>query len=722
MSAPARNLPLALGVAMLLVALFVAAFGPALAPRDPTDLTYVLNIGGVFVRPPFPPFAAPEFPLGSDSFGRDTLSQLLWAVRPTLVLVGLVLAARLALGAGIGMLAGWSGGRAGRIADGLIAVAISVPVLIVALAAIALLQNRLGAVAFVIGLSITGWAEVARVIREQARLVKGQQYIEAARALGLSEAQIALRHVWRQLLPTLALTSAFEAAGVLLTLAALGFLGTYVGGSNWVMVGDFAARRISGLPELGQMLSSAASIWAAPAGMLIVGAAVAFIVAAFMLIGEGLRIRLMHETRRRSRLYEGVLGFVEDQQVEQRVRGALAQRRTRARLAFGAAAFVLLGGGALTWALTRPPTITPSVAVPGGHAWSGDRRDPEGTLRAPGTLAVQAAPTVTWAFDAGADLAGGPAVSRDGVIYIASRDKVLHALDAAGNELWRAALNEAPVGAPGIAPDGGVLVVDEAGGVSRLSPQGALEWTRPLDPPALAISGPIVDDGGDIYYAVEGGVVSMSADGEPRWRGRTPYTFFSPTPLLERGSGHVFFKDVALSAADGSTVLEESIDPLDQFIAGDDGRIYRQAEANLMEWRASDEGIALAEVAKWDYTKRYPGVAVAGGGALAEGGAWLLLGNEFTPGRLAWFRPGGELLGSIRLPFRGARVIAADERNTIVVCGSGGQVGCAAVAFGTDRPLWEIELPGRRGIVGGALVGGRLLVAAADGKLFAVGM
>jgi peptide/nickel transport system permease protein len=717
----ARNIPLAVGTVMLLVVLFIALFGPLMAPRDPTEFSYVLQVQGRFVRPPYPAFASPEFPLGSDGAGRDTLSRLLWAVRPTLIIVGVVVAARLLLGAVLGLVSGWGKGRAANVIDTLMSWSLAVPVFIVALAAIAALQPVIGAVAFIIGLAITGWAETARITREQTRLVKGQQYIEAARALGSGDGQIVRRHVWRQMQPTLTLTAAFEAAGVLLTLASLGFLGYYAGGSNWMMSGDFEAQRLSGLPELGQMLSTAAQQRNDLSGMLIAGAAVVFTVAAFTLLGEGLRLRLVNETRRRSALNAAITGFIDEQNVEQRMADALSQRRNRVRLAFGVLAVVAVVAGVLIWNATRPPLVSPVVAVSGGHLWSGERRDPAGTLRTAENFDDSAAPAVAWTFDAGDDLAGGPAISKDGTIYIAAKNKQLFALDAGGNALWQATLPEKPVGAPALGLNGEVYVADEKGGLTRVSPQGQVNWTLKNEGGLPAIAGPVVDKAGNIYYPLDGAIISATPEGQRRWRGASLYTYFSPALKLNEITGDVFFKDIVLSAVDGSEVLGESADPLDQFIASDDGRMYLQSEKNLLEWRVTPEGIALAEAAKWDYTKNFPGVQVADGSVRADGSAWLLLGNPFLPGRLVWFRPGGELTGSVNFPIRGARVVAIGQRGTIYVCGAGQGARCAAFAFGADQPLWQLDLPAQREVVGGALANGRLYVASADGKLFVLG-
>jgi len=112
------NWPLVIGSLLILIVAFLAVAGPSLAPRDPLEEHWVIQVDGQWIRRPFPAFT-PGYPLGSDGVGRDLLSWLLWGVRPTLVMVIVVASVRLALGMTIGLAAGWSMGRVGRTLDAL---------------------------------------------------------------------------------------------------------------------------------------------------------------------------------------------------------------------------------------------------------------------------------------------------------------------------------------------------------------------------------------------------------------------------------------------------------------------------------------------------------------------------------------------------------------------------------------------------------------------------
>ena len=94
------------------------------------------------------------------------LSRLLWGVGPTLAMVILVAAVRLILGTVIGLTAGWSQRGAGRFCDGLIRAALAIPVIMIALGGIAAVGVEYGVWAFVVGLSLTGWVDAARIIME----------------------------------------------------------------------------------------------------------------------------------------------------------------------------------------------------------------------------------------------------------------------------------------------------------------------------------------------------------------------------------------------------------------------------------------------------------------------------------------------------------------------------------------------------------------------------
>ena len=140
-----RNAALWIGGVLTLAVALLAWLGPLLAPRDPLKQQFIIEntATGRFIRPPLPAFTVPGYPLGTDVYGRDVLSQLLWSLGPTLTLAVVVAGARLALGLALGLAAGWlasARGLVGRALDQLIAAALAAPVLFVALFVLAALS------------------------------------------------------------------------------------------------------------------------------------------------------------------------------------------------------------------------------------------------------------------------------------------------------------------------------------------------------------------------------------------------------------------------------------------------------------------------------------------------------------------------------------------------------------------------------------------------------
>jgi ABC-type dipeptide/oligopeptide/nickel transport system permease subunit/outer membrane protein assembly factor BamB len=733
MTAPARhrNWPLLAGATLVAALLLLALAGPALAPKDPLGRTLIAEIGGRVRGVPFPPFQSWEFPLGSDRFGRDLLSRLLWAVRPTLILVTIVAAVRLLLGVLIGMVAGWSGQGLGRALGLLIDAALAIPVLIVALAAITAVGIERGLIAFIFGMALTGWAETAQTVRAQTQLLATQPYIQAARALGATGPQIMVRHIWRHIAPLLAMLLAFEISAALLLAGALGFLGYFIGGGVWVILsGELIpnAERITGLPELGQLIGTAEMRVSSrpPWEMIFPGAVIVVAILGFTLLGEGLRRHARQAAPRPSRL--GLLFGVFEEALVTRA-GRLDGRAARPIAAVAAVALVALGG--LGWwrtqgaaaALAPAPAAAPAAAAP--TAWPGERGDPAGTLRA---AAMPAAPTLSWEFNHPGGLAGGPAIAPDGTLYLTGADGVLLAVSPAGAELWRAPIDAEPIGAPALGPDGTLYVADRGAGLSAFGPAGEARWRFQSAYRPEATSGPVVGPDGTIYYTVVDGVQAVTPAGAGKWVGSDrdlPYE--NLLPRLSPDGALVFLKDVAFSTVDGSrqpiTIVPDEARFVDSaFIVGADGRTYYRSSHSLFPWRRVEAGVAVQAPIGWAAANvLFP---PADAGVTAAGAAWLLYSTEFADTRLIWLDGAGQQLGEAAAQLRGARALAVADDGAVQLCGTARNRTLRCLAFRPGpgaEPLWSLDLgaPGVQ-IRGGASVGGRLYIAADDGNLYAI--
>ena len=305
------NWSLVLGGLISLIILFIAIWGPSLAPHDPMKENYALSINGNIVRPPYAPMALPDYPLGTDQFGRDMLSRILWGVRPTTIMVGIVAAIRLVIGIILGFFIGWSTGISGKILDTVLFVALSIPILIVALMGITAVGVNKGIWAFIFGLAISGWAETARIVSTQTRALRGQVFIEAAQALGASEGRVLFKHVIPQISPLVWMLLVFEVSATLFVISELGFLGYFIGGGLWIEVSDFVSINTTGLPELGQMLSTVLISLVKPLGLIVIGSFIFLMILGFNMLGEGLRVQHNYRMRvgyRRRELIGGRTG------------------------------------------------------------------------------------------------------------------------------------------------------------------------------------------------------------------------------------------------------------------------------------------------------------------------------------------------------------------------------------------------------------------------------
>lgn len=747
------NWPLWVGLGLLVVVAYLALYGSTLAPRDPLQENFIVQNTrtGKFVKPPLPAFTVPGFPLGSDEFGRDVLSQLLWAVRPTLTLVLVVAALRLTLGTLIGLLSGWSAGWRGRLLDGLISAGLAAPVLFVALCLIAAVGQRWGIWAFVAGLSVTGWAEAARLVREQTRGIKRQPYIEAARALGASGGQILLRHILPQLMPLVWILFSFEASSTLLTSAGLGFLGYFIN-SIWIPLGDFSGIRASGLPDLGQMLAGVANIQRQPWSTLAAGSLVVITVLGFNLLGEGLRLRWSLErlNRRQNALQHRLNALIEDIEVRWFDPLSTWRRDMTTALALGSLLVVMLSGGWWLYRSQLAPSARAAITVPGDHLWAAEQHDAQGTFW---TSAIGPAgePVVKWVYTHTTSFLGGPAVAANGTLYVVDGDSTVHAISPEGHGLWQTPLpSPAFFGGLGLSELGDIYVVGLQGEVYAVTSEGHLRWAFQPETDFNALSGPIVGPDGTIYYATDVKLVALTVDGNVRWIKNLPlYGYSSPLPRLDASGQYLFFEDVILDAHTGATLFGRSDQPISKYVVGVNGGAYLRTQTALLEWTPTDEGATLSEYAKWDLRSlglgfRFPNDA----GVLPDGRAWVYYASGFEFVKLVWLDASHQPLTPIDYPYRSpARLLGIDGQATTYLCGVAENealghavLECRANAPGSNAPTWKVALDsgqliatvnaapvgaaiprGQSYPVGGAIVPGHVYVATGDGYLYALG-
>ncbi len=739
------NLSLILGSMIVLVILIIAVIGPQLAPQDPLAEHAILQVSDKWVIPPFNAFQVPGYFLGSDQFGRDMLSRILYAVRPTLLMVTLVAIVRLLLGTWMGLVAGWSSGRLGRLLDGLITAALAIPVLMIALGAITMLGTEGGLLPFIIGLSLTGWGETARIVREQTQVIKGQLYIESARSIGSSSFQVLTRHILRQMMPVVWMLFAFEISGTLMVTAGLGFLGYYIGGDVWIEVADFVSRRTSGAPELGQMLATSWVNLLQPWPLVLTGSVIFITVLGFNLLGDGLRLRLSPEYINRNSLLERLklrFGLWFDQSVSYPAANWFRANRLRQAMA---ALLVMVLFSSLYLYQTRVANRFDASQVmlkpPGGQTWASERIDPYGTkfFNARGPQE----PRSLWEFHNPAGFSGSPVVAADGTVYLASLDGILTALDPAGNTLWTNDLPAAPLGPLSLDGSGNIYVTDTQGGISAFEPHGGLLWTHPVDTFGKPTHGAIIAPDGNIYYLLADPrgdtLIALDATGKLRWSVK-PGTDNADTALRLSADGtQLYLKSVVLNVADGSLVdltLPTSGSPIlssqAQLFTGVEGKSYLLAGHIVMQWTETEQGFTLGKTADWNY--RSAGFTPNSGfptdaGVTPKGNIWIFYTGFYGGTSLYWLDPSGRILGNMGVDYtQDTHLIAIDKADIAYVCGlgfhteQGPALACDAYRQDSPDPLWSYNFPQPVfGFTGAAMAPGRLYVLTVDGTLSALG-
>ena len=204
------------GLGLLGLIVLVALAAPWLAPQNPYDLSQLDLLDSR--QPP-----GGKYLLGTDGQGRDMLSAIFYGLRVSLyvgVASGVI---ALTLGALVGVLAAYAGGRCESLLMRVVDIQLGFPAILVALILIAVLGKGVDKIIF--ALVCVQWAYYARTARSAALVERGKEYIEAARGLGLSHARIVFRHLLPNALPPLIVVGTVQVAHAIALEATLSFLG-----------------------------------------------------------------------------------------------------------------------------------------------------------------------------------------------------------------------------------------------------------------------------------------------------------------------------------------------------------------------------------------------------------------------------------------------------------------------------------------------------------------
>src|SRR5215211_6433169 len=259
---------LLIGTTLLTLIVLLAVLAPLLAPHDP----YAQDLTRRLIPPIWHEKGIWAHALGTDNLGRDYLSRVIYGARISLLIGISVMMLSGLIGSTLGLVAGYFGGRVDMAVTFIITVRLAMPLILVALAVVAMVGGSLWIVILVLGL--LKWDRFAVVMRAATQQVRALDYVAAAAATGASTARIIFGEVLPNVLPHLVVVASVEAASAILLEAALSFLGLGVQPP---------------LPSWGLMIAEAKaymffSFWL----IAIPGTALAVLVFAINLVGDGI--------------------------------------------------------------------------------------------------------------------------------------------------------------------------------------------------------------------------------------------------------------------------------------------------------------------------------------------------------------------------------------------------------------------------------------------------
>ena len=207
------NPSVVIGGSILIILVLAAIFAPLIAPMNPIKQSIMNQL------------ASPNetYLLGADFFGRDTLSRLLYGARYSLTIGVFSISLAVVIGSLIGMVAGNSGGKLDIVLMQTMDVVLAFPSLILGIALVALLGATMTNI--IIAIAFTAVPAFARIARSAVISIRDREFIQAARALGLSNSWVLFRHILPNILPEILVMASIWMATAVRTEASLAFIG-----------------------------------------------------------------------------------------------------------------------------------------------------------------------------------------------------------------------------------------------------------------------------------------------------------------------------------------------------------------------------------------------------------------------------------------------------------------------------------------------------------------
>lgn len=258
-----RNRLALIGLTIVMAMVIIALSAPVIAPYDPVSI----DVHNVFSPP------SRSHPFGTDELGRDVLSRMIWGSRVSLQVGIIAVGIAIILGTILGSIAGYYGGRVDSVIMRFVDIMLAFPTLFLILAVISILEPSIYNIMFIIGL--TGWMDVARLVRAEFLTLKERDFVLAAKASGASNLRIIFSHILPNALSPVFVAATFGIAGAILVESGLSFLGLGVQPPN---------------PSWGNIITSGKdNIEVAWWLSLFPGLAILITVLSYNLVGEGLR-------------------------------------------------------------------------------------------------------------------------------------------------------------------------------------------------------------------------------------------------------------------------------------------------------------------------------------------------------------------------------------------------------------------------------------------------
>ena len=252
-----------IGLAIAILFVLVAIFAPLIAPNNPTLVDVTVKLQNPSLK----------YPFGTDQLGRCVFSRIVCGSRYSLFYSFTVLAITLIVGLPIGMIAGYVGGKWDTAIMRVIDIFLAMPSFIIVLA----IAGSFGTSGrnLILAMSMSYWANYARVSRALTLKIKGESYFQALKAGGLSNVRIIFKHVLRNIMPSIIALATVEIGSIILSIAGYSFIGLGVKPPT---------------PEWGIMLSeSKPFIQTFPQLMMYPGLTIMLIVFGVNMLGEGVQ-------------------------------------------------------------------------------------------------------------------------------------------------------------------------------------------------------------------------------------------------------------------------------------------------------------------------------------------------------------------------------------------------------------------------------------------------